>query len=113
MGLVLNPGVRDKYVWPIYCLANRLHGDGADALEAAGFPTRRNGTEHQLFATVPRIQAEQELVDFLAGGNNERYSETATQLMALVGAQQTEFQRLAAFVRYVRVVLHSFLFCFL
>jgi hypothetical protein len=83
--LVLNPSSRDRYVWPMYCLANRLYSAGPDAVHAAGLldvqppqpsqqqqqqqqQQRRNPDEHRLFASAARIGAEQVLLTSLVAG---------------------------------------------
>jgi len=118
--LVLNPAVRDRFVWPIYCLANRLR----EAVLLANSTTQSANVaveQDHLFATMPRITAEQAFVSNLAEG-----ASLASALdSARVGGMADDFYRspnldqaavpkdaryatLLAFVKHVRkhVFLH-------
>ena len=83
--LILNPDGRDRFVWPIYCLANRLHffvdrvTKDFGALLAEELPAmqrlrralgNRSDYSGRLFATLPRIQAELDFTRALAGGHS-------------------------------------------
>ena len=104
MALVLNPDVKDKYVWPIYCLANRLHGSGHQAVAAAGFDTAPPNSEYPLFATVPRLQAERALINSLAS-DPVLYNLEAKTISQHLGAGQRELVTLAQFIQHVSVSL--------